>query len=251
MDRLQREKDFHNRLAAEDFGRRRLIDRLSETYYSKDDDSPLWASVWQKTELTQKVVLDYGCGTGIFSQHLVRRGALVYGIDVSLQAVGVALRIPVNGVRPPALFVADAQQTPFPDSFFDYVFGNGIVHHLDLDSAYAEVARILKPGGTAFLMEPLAGNPFVNVIRRITPFARSSDEKPLSLPEIEKASTWFAHRSRQDHFLTALLGAPLHIVNRRLARAVVKALDWFDQVLFSVLPPLRRYAWLSLIELRK
>jgi SAM-dependent methyltransferase len=50
----------------------------------------------------------------------------------------------------------DAAELPFDDESFDLVLGHAVLHHLpDLDRAFAEFHRVLKPGGTLFF----AGEP--------------------------------------------------------------------------------------------
>jgi SAM-dependent methyltransferase len=52
--------------------------------------------------------------------------------------------------------VADVQELPFSDDSFDLVFGHAILHHIpDLEQAFSEFLRVLRPGGTlAFCGEP-------------------------------------------------------------------------------------------------
>jgi SAM-dependent methyltransferase len=54
--------------------------------------------------------------------------------------------------------VTDAEELPFDDESFDLVLGHAVLHHIpDLDRAFAEFARVLKPGGVvAFCGEPSA-----------------------------------------------------------------------------------------------
>jgi SAM-dependent methyltransferase len=52
--------------------------------------------------------------------------------------------------------VCDAEQLPFPDDSFDIVFGHAVLHHIpDLEQAFREFRRVLRPGGVvAFAGEP-------------------------------------------------------------------------------------------------
>src|SRR6266480_4838754 len=97
-------------------------------------------------------------GTGYFSLNLVRAGVVGHATctDISpgmldaLQANADRLGIDVDAVA------CDAEQLPFEDGSFDLVFGHAVLHHLpDLDHAFGEFRRVLKPGGViAFAGEP-------------------------------------------------------------------------------------------------
>ena len=52
--------------------------------------------------------------------------------------------------------VAEAETLPFDDESFDLVLGHAVLHHIpDLDRAFAEFRRVLRPGGLiAFAGEP-------------------------------------------------------------------------------------------------
>ena len=68
----------------------------------------------------------------------------------ALQANAGALGIDVETVA------CDAEQLPFEDASFDLVFGHAVLHHLpNLDRAFSEFRRVLRPGGAmAFAGEP-------------------------------------------------------------------------------------------------
>ncbi len=59
------------------------------------------------------------------------------------------------------------RRIPFEDETFDYVFGNAILHHINLDTALSEIMRVLKKGGKAAYCEPFAHNPLINLYRFI------------------------------------------------------------------------------------
>jgi len=249
--RIEREREFHNSQAESEFDNRRLIHKLSQSFYSKAQNSALWGPVWKQIDLQGKRVLDYGSGGGGFSFELARRGAEVEGIDISEELIDMAKRAIPFGIPRPRFSVRDAHSTGFDDHSFDYVFGNGILHHLELERAYREIARVLKPGGKAFFMEPMEQHPLLVLLRKATPSLRSVDEKPLNLEEIMMASRFFQNLIHTEHFLFAVLAAPVHLVSDDAAFWLIKALDSADRRMIRVFPRLGRYAWLSMLELGK
>ncbi len=109
-------------------------------------------------------VLDLGCGTGEAARW--SGDAWYVGIDES----HVRLRVGLDrGGR--ALAAADLAHLPFADASFDRVICVRTLHHLPhgaLPAAVAEMARVLEPGGRAFLLEPNPGNSLIrawNVMR--------------------------------------------------------------------------------------
>src|SRR3954447_138999 len=102
--------------------------------------------------------LEIGAGTGYFSLNLVMQGILseVTCTDVSpgmlemLEASAERLHLDVETV------VCGAENLPFEDNCFDVVFGHAVLHHIpDLERAFNEFRRVLKPGGlVAFCGEP-------------------------------------------------------------------------------------------------
>jgi SAM-dependent methyltransferase len=249
-ERIERERTFHNELAASGFSSRRLLDRMSSGFYAKGDDSALWGPVWKTLDLRQKICLDYGCGNGGFSRELIRRGATVYAMDISEELIQINREQLLGHGNEPNFAVADAHDTGFPDAFFDYVFGNGILHHLELGRAYKEISRILKPGGRAFFMEPLNANPAVAILRKLTPSARSIDEQPLRQGDIDRARPYFSIR-QTEHFLTSVVVAPLHLISDRFTTKVISKIDLWDQRIMKTIPRTRRLAWLTMLEFQK
>ena len=249
--RIEREKEFHNSLAESDFEGRQLINRLSWSFYNKSERSPIWGPVWSQVNLSGKRVLDYGSGDGSFSFALARRGAVVEGIDISESLVELATRTIPDGIPRPKFSARDAHATGFAGASFDYVFGNGILHHLELEKAYQEIARVLKPGGRAFFMEPMEHHPLAVLLRKATPAARSVDEKPLSLEQIEMAGRFFDKFRHTEHYVLAVVVAPVHLASRTAAFWLIKGLDNVDRGMMRAFPGLRRYAWQSMLELGK
>ncbi|MDQ6608188.1 MAG: class I SAM-dependent methyltransferase [Actinomycetota bacterium] len=102
--------------------------------------------------------LEIGAGTGYFSLNLMQAGVVKQatctdispGMVTTLSANAARLGLKVKAAR------ADAEALPFPDRSFDLVLGHAVLHHLpDLESAFAEFHRVLRPGGRlVFAGEP-------------------------------------------------------------------------------------------------
>jgi malonyl-CoA O-methyltransferase len=92
-------------------------------------------------------VLDMGCGTGRHALWLAAAGATVTAVDFSDGMLAEARRKPgADAIR---FLVADLHQPlPLPDRAFDLVVSGLVLEHLrELDTAFREARRVLKPGG--------------------------------------------------------------------------------------------------------
>jgi SAM-dependent methyltransferase len=94
--------------------------------------------------------LEVGAGTGYFSLNLLRAGIvrdatctdISPGMVRTLAGNAERLGLTVKSLR------ADAESLPFPAQSFDLVLGHAVLHHLpDLERAFSEFHRVLKPGG--------------------------------------------------------------------------------------------------------
>jgi ubiquinone/menaquinone biosynthesis C-methylase UbiE len=102
--------------------------------------------------------LEVGAGTGYFTLNLLQAGLIerATATDISggmlsrLADSAASLGLDVVTVE------AEAEDLPFADRSFDLVFGHAVLHHIpDLERAFAEFARVLRPGGAvAFCGEP-------------------------------------------------------------------------------------------------
>ncbi|MES1186703.1 MAG: bifunctional 2-polyprenyl-6-hydroxyphenol methylase/3-demethylubiquinol 3-O-methyltransferase UbiG [Myxococcales bacterium] len=94
-------------------------------------------------------VLDVGCGAGFLSNHLAREGFDVTGLDASQDSIEVAARHDLTGRA--HYLLGDALRLPFADASFDVVCAMDFLEHVEEPAkAVAEMARVLKPGGSFF-----------------------------------------------------------------------------------------------------
>ncbi|HEX9709419.1 MAG TPA: class I SAM-dependent methyltransferase [Candidatus Thermoplasmatota archaeon] len=117
-------------------------------------------------------VLDVGCGVGGPARTLAAEyGLRVVGVDLTEAFVDAAEALTeVTRVEPaPEFRVADATQLPFPDGAFDGAFLQHVSMNIrDKPRLFAEVRRVLQPGGVLALHEicggPAGGEPHYPVV---------------------------------------------------------------------------------------
>ncbi len=190
-----------------------------------------------------KTVLEYGCGPGTHSFRLAAVAERVVGIDISDVAIGQAReRAKARGIGNTEFHVMDAEQLTFPDAAFDLVCGRAIVHHLDVKRCFENVARVLKPGGSALFHEPLGYNPIINLYRKLTPKMRTEDEHPLLREDLATARQYFTRVEMRPFVLTALGAVPFR--STALFKPILGTLSGLDSLLFRI-PLVPLLAWTS------
>jgi len=248
--RYESERAFHDTLA--ESGGRRNADR----FYAVNEQSwecfrsLLLAEAAAVGATRPPDILEYGSGAGAFaSTTLAEAGFASIGIDISSASLHAARERAEGlsgGVRPLYLTM-NAERLEFGDGAFDVVCGNGIVHHLDLDRAFGEIARVLRPEGVVVLAEPLGHNPLINLYRRLTPSQRTADEHPLRMSDLALARRYFGRVDVWYFHLFELLAVPLR--STRVFGPARRALGALDAGLFRFVPPLRRQAWFVVLRL--
>lgn len=95
-------------------------------------------------DLRGRRVLDVGCGTGRLALALDERGAKVWGVDPSPEMLAQARALVGRRV---GLKEGRAEELPFKDGWFERAVLRLVVHLVDRELAFAELARVLVPGG--------------------------------------------------------------------------------------------------------
>ena len=180
-------------------------------------------------EVKGKRVLDYGCGLGENSLKYLKAGAHVTGIDIADSYIAIAKENARNNGHSKEQYdfiVMDAHKLDFPDESFNFIVGMGILHHLQDEIALKELHRVLKKNGRLSLMEPLADNPLLRLFRKLTPSARTNDERPFNRADIQRFDTvcdW-----QILHRYCGILEAPIAILTSILFR------PWPNNILLRV-----------------
>jgi SAM-dependent methyltransferase len=200
--------------------------------------------------------LELGCGTGFFLLNLMQGGVAKHGTmtDLSPGMVEVALRnaaglgLDVDGR------VADAETIPVPDASVDLVVGHAVLHHIpDLDTAFREILRVLRPDGRfVFAGEPTRlGDLYARKLGQATWWATTNATKlrPLrawrrpqaELDESSRAAALEAvvdqhtfSPDRLERFALAAGAVDVHVTTEELAAAVF---GWPVRTFEAAVPP--------------
>jgi SAM-dependent methyltransferase len=242
----EREKAFHDARFADGVGAR----PQDSFYRAVDDAKESFNQAVRSCASLGGYGLEIGCGTGGNLAALLRQFQFhAYGIDISPNAVRAA-RQRLSSLAPtPVLEAMDANDLLFPDETFDFCFGSGVIHHLQLPKAFTELRRVVKTGGQIVFVEPLGTNPLINLYRRLTPSNRSSDETPLTRDHISAlARTWRDIRLEFYGFFT-LAALPLARWSTVQERAI-RLLALMDRAIFQI-PGAWRLAWMVVIKAKR
>lgn len=156
----QRNSAFWDELCGTEFARRHGIVEITPASLERFDEAylayyPYLARYLSELPVEGQEVLEIGLGFGTLGQNLAARGAVYHGADIAAGPVAM-MRDRLRWLGRPddeAVVQASALELPWPDETFAFVVSIGCLHHTgDLPRAVSEVHRVLRPGGTAFVM---------------------------------------------------------------------------------------------------
>jgi ubiquinone/menaquinone biosynthesis C-methylase UbiE len=104
-------------------------------------------------ESNKKNILEIGVGLGADHQKIAMSGLKMYGIDLTERAIKYTKeRLDLFSLES-ELLVSDAENLPFDNDKFDYVYSWGVIHHSpNTTKAVKEIYRVLKKDGEARIM---------------------------------------------------------------------------------------------------
>lgn len=220
----------------------------------------------------EKKILDLGCGKGDFSIILSKLGARVIGLDIGSDLIELAKELAKINNEDCQFIVGDVCQLPFHNKEFDFVVGNGILHHLPeagVKDALKETHRVLKNGGIAFFNEPIEDNKVFNYLKNLIPietpdsdkyrpsilqrrrweeYLRNVDDRHLSTKELIDAKGDFQN---VNFNYSNFLPRAAKLLPKKYRGKISKTLNEFDSVLISKFPPARNLAGRAFITYHK
>ncbi len=185
--------------------------------------------------------VDAACGTGRHASYLVDRGHQVIGIDSSPDMLARAHdRVPAAEFH-----IADLDQLPLPDDHADLVVcGLALAHLPDLAPAFAEFARVLRPGGHLITTDIHQES----VLMGSVPHVRGHDGQPALIPSYRHRASDYLDAAMPVRFEVRRCAEPLrepyHRVDDEMP-AQLEPQDWdhWPWTLFRLVPGAAAGAW--------
>jgi SAM-dependent methyltransferase len=147
----------------------------------------------QMEVLLNKSIIEIGCGTGKNAFMLAKKtGMQVLGTDLCVPFIEEAKKnYPLTNLRYDILDFNKAEE--FKGEKFDYIIGNGILHHLyhHLDEAFVNMRNLLKDKGKIIFLEPNLYNPYVYLIFSYAPFRKATHLEP---DEMAFSKSWVSEK---------------------------------------------------------
>jgi ubiquinone/menaquinone biosynthesis C-methylase UbiE len=220
-------------------------------YYSIERLSREYILSWFRSHCQDARVLDMCCGNGDDSIFLAKEcNADVVGCDISDVSISNCRALAERkGVAAKTRFdLLDAEKMSYPDNSFDVLTEYGALHHLDLSKVYAEIARVLRPGGCAICNESLGHNLAIRLYRKLTPQLRTAWETKhiLKKPQIVLARKFFRKVTVHHYHLAVLAAVPFR--NTGLFYPLLTVLESIDSIILKI-PVLRWQSWQVVIVL--
>jgi ubiquinone/menaquinone biosynthesis C-methylase UbiE len=135
---------FYNSIADE-------FDSLMNMYDTNRRIEVIFDDFLGDENLTDKLLLDAGCGTGLFTTKALDRKAKVTSIDIAPKLVELTKKKnPTTNAIEGSLL-----QLPFDNNTFDYVISSDVIEHtINPNKATKELIRVLKPEGKICITVP-------------------------------------------------------------------------------------------------
>ena len=222
-------------------------------YYAITEASEDYKHKWlEERSASGKKIIDFACGNGENGIYASMHGAECIGIDISPEGVENSNKNAEKmGVAEICKFqVMDGENMTFEDNAFDLGVEYGALHHVDLDAALSEIARVLKPDAEMICVEALRHNPLIHRYRKRTPHLRTEWEVEhiLGVESLDIMKKYFGEVNVKFFHLTALALVPIR--KTFLFPMLLPVFNFIDSILLST-KYIGKYGWIMTIELSR
>ena len=119
-------------------------------------------------DLDGKHILELGCGSAQLTRDIASAGANRRVTALEVDEIAHNKNLQIDDLPNVSFALAGAQEIPLEDESVDVVFMFKSLHHVPLehmDAAMHEIKRVLKPGGLAYISEPVFAGDFNEILR--------------------------------------------------------------------------------------
>ena len=194
-----------------------VVDPQRPPVYSAGMDDVIAYTTGLLGDLRGRRLLSVGCGVGTDVIWLAHRGAHIVATDISAASLRlVRRRAEINGVaeRIELLQVpAESLHRVLPADRFDLAYGTEVLHHLDVERFASALRSVLRPGGRAVFLEPIAFVPLLQrlresgLVQRLLPVYRHTPTERILTPiDLVQLSRQFSATLRPYGVVTFLQG---------------------------------------------
>lgn len=123
-----------------------LTAEMYEERYAEEQKAK-YKSALENVNVAGGMVLDVGCGSGLFFREVAAQSEMVVGVDISRRLL-LKAKERGGGFGNVVILQADADHLPFKDAFFDAVFAFTVVQNMpEAAETVRELKRVTKLGG--------------------------------------------------------------------------------------------------------
>jgi 2-polyprenyl-3-methyl-5-hydroxy-6-metoxy-1,4-benzoquinol methylase len=212
-------------------------------------------------DITNKKLLDLGCGLGEASVYFAIKGANVTATDISgkmlelTKDLGKRYNVDITTHKSTAeeLLLGNKKK-------FDIIYAGNLFHHIQIDEVMPRLTAILKDDGRLVSWDPIAYNPIINVYRRMAMKVRTVDEHPLKVKDIRNFNNYFGKVELKYFWFSTLtifiIMALVQFRNPNKVRywkkvveegnkwaPIYKPLAALDRLLLTIFPPFKYLCW--------
>ena len=122
----------------------------------------------QLLSLDDKHILELGCGSADITRNIATAGKGRKITALEVDEIAHQKNLQITDLPNVSFGLSGAQDIPLDDESFDVVFMFKSLHHVPLelmDQSLLEVRRVLKPGGFAYISEPIFAGEFNEILR--------------------------------------------------------------------------------------
>jgi len=249
-DRYQREREF-----TDGYAEKRLADLPDDytiSHVSTFEDLCMSIDYLRSVpdflgDLGGKRVLELACGNGWVSRTFAKSGARVWAFDLSPKMIEYARRLAEAAGLDISFDVMVSEEMTYEDGFFDLAFMHMALHHCDIDKTARQIARVLKPGGKAAIVEDYAYHPLMKLYRAITPGKHTEDEHPLDDDELATFVSCFSSHGVEYSGLLNIF----ETTKNKFVRPVTPVLRRLDTFLYAHASWLQKFSRIAIVKVVK